>query len=307
MEADSAGEGSRRSWAFPSAFAWLMLVDVTVRDRLAACARRWDVVVDESLETESSVVAFGRRDREHVVLKISKQSSDEWNGGEVLEALDGRGVVRVREHVPGAVLLERLSPGAPLSELSLRGQDADATEILADVIGRMSPTRAPRCPTVWDWAMGFDRYLASGDEQLPKQVVEHARHVYRGLSSTQTRVRLLHGDLQHYNVLFDSARGWLAIDPKGVLGELEYELGAALRNPVERPDVFATAAAIERRIDAFASSLQVDATRVLAWAFSQAVLSAIWAIEDASSIGFDHPAMQLANAAGPLLRNTVWR
>lgn len=46
-------------------------------------------------------------------------------------------------------------------------------------------------------------------------------------------------DLQHYNVLFDDARGWLAIDPKGVVGEVEYEIGAILRNPIERPDLFA--------------------------------------------------------------------
>ena len=42
---------------------------------------------------------------------------------------------------------------------------------------------------------------------------------------------LLHGDLQHYNVLLDKDRGWVAIDPKGVVGELEYEVGALLRNP----------------------------------------------------------------------------
>jgi streptomycin 6-kinase len=45
-------------------------------------------------------------------------------------------------------------------------------------------------------------------------------------------VRLLHGDLQHYNVLLDRKRGWLAIDPKGVVAEGEFELGAALRNPI---------------------------------------------------------------------------
>ena len=32
------------------------------------------------------------------------------------------------------------------------------------------------------------------------------------------------------NVRFDSGRGWLAIDPKGVFGELEYEVGAVVRN-----------------------------------------------------------------------------
>jgi streptomycin 6-kinase len=40
-------------------------------------------------------------------------------------------------------------------------------------------------------------------------------------------------DLHHYNVLSDSGRGWLAIDPKGLVGEVEYEVGAAIRNPID--------------------------------------------------------------------------
>jgi streptomycin 6-kinase len=53
------------------------------------------------------------------------------------------------------------------------------------------------------------------------------------LCSSQRYRRLLHGDLHHGNVLHDSERGWVAIDPKGVLGEPEYEIGVALRNPIE--------------------------------------------------------------------------
>ena len=29
---------------------------------------------------------------------------------------------------------------------------------------------------------------------------------------------LLHGDLHHWNILSDADRGWMAIDPKGVIG-----------------------------------------------------------------------------------------
>ena len=61
--------------------------------------------------------------------------------------------------------------------------------------------------------------------------VERAQRLYVGLCASQTSTRLLHGDLHHYNILRDGDRGWVAIDPKGVVGEVEYEIGAALRNP----------------------------------------------------------------------------
>jgi streptomycin 6-kinase len=116
--------------------------------------------------------------------------------------------------------------------------------------------------------------------------------------------RLLHGDLHHYNVLVDSARGWLAIDAKGVVGEPEYEVGAALRNPWERPELFTEPATIMRRVDRFRRELHLDAERILAWAFAQAVLAAIWAVEDGVIIGPDNAWLALANHIHPMIKGT---
>ncbi len=38
------------------------------------------------------------------------------------------------------------------------------------------------------------------------------------------------GDLHHENILAAERAPWLAIDPKGVIGEPAYEMGALLRN-----------------------------------------------------------------------------
>jgi streptomycin 6-kinase len=64
-----------------------------------------------------------------------------------------------------------------------------------------------------------------------------------------------------------------AIDPKGVVGELAYETGAALRNPCDRPELFAAPATIPRQVDCFACVLRLDGRRILAWAFAQAILA----------------------------------
>ena len=129
--------------------------------------------------------------------------------------------------------------------------------------------------------------------------------MYFHLCATQSRPRLLHGDLHHSNVLLDSGRGWLAIDPKGVVGELEYEVGAALRNPYERPDVFTKPAAIARRVERFERELHLNAGRMLAWAFAQAVLAAVWEVEDGCAVRPDNAWLALASNIRPMLKGVV--
>jgi streptomycin 6-kinase len=202
-------------------------------ERIDERARAWDVAIDETLETESSFIGFGRRGVQPVVLKVLRGPGDEWSSGSVLDAFGGKGMVRVYEYVDGAVLLERLDPGTPLVDMALDGRDDEATEILADVMLRISyPHESPgRFATVQDWGMGFARYWAGGALRVPADLVEQGEQLYLDLCGSQRDVRLLHGDLQHYNILFDVRRGWVAIDPKGVVGELEYEIGAALQRP----------------------------------------------------------------------------
>jgi len=74
-----------------------------------------------------------------------------------------------------------------------------------------------------------------------------------------------------------------------------------LRNPSERPDLFTDPVTIERRVDQLASELSLDRRRIVGWAFAQAVLSAIWEIEDGGSSGPTHPSLVLARALRGML------
>jgi len=264
--------------------------------RLRARAGAWNVTIERTLETESSVIGVGRRGVRGVVLKVVKTPGDEWHSGAVVRAFGGRGVVHVHEFEDGALLLERLSPGDSLADLASAGDDEAATAIVADVIHRMHAPSTPRgCPHVMDWCAGFDGYLRSGDQRIPTSLVDDARARFASLASSQRRPRLLHGDLQHYNILFDTNRGWLAIDPKGVVGEVEYEVGALLRNPAESPDLFASAATVARRVSQLSGLLGIDPGRTLEWGYVQAVLSAIWCLEDGHEVTADSAVLRLAN------------
>jgi streptomycin 6-kinase len=275
----------------------------SARERLIELAGAWRVVVEDSFETATSFIAYGRRGSQPVVLKVVKRPGDEWRSGEVLSEFDGRGVVRVYEHVAGAVLLERLTPGSSLIDLVLSGRDEEATAIVASVIRAMAPAKigSPTSlhPTVQDWGTAFAWYASTGDRRISSVLVSDAHRLYDELCRSQTGARLLHGDLQHSNILFDHQRGWVAIDPKGLIGEAEYEIGAALRNPHEAPSLFMSPATIDRRIRQFASELDFDATRALSWAFAQAALSAVWMIEDGATLDAREPCIVLAE--------TIWR
>jgi streptomycin 6-kinase len=224
---------------------------------------------------------------------------DEWNSGLVLEAFGGSPMVRVFQHMPGAVLLERLDPATPVVEMFKVWGDDEATHTIAGIITRMSSTFIPDgTPTVIDWGQGFSRYRKSGDRRIAPSLVDAAERTYFELCATQRDPRLLHGDLQHDNVLFDARWQWTAIDPKGVVGELAYEVGAALRNPREA-SLIAPRAAIERRLGIYSEVLGIDQQRLRGWGFAQAVLSAIWSIEDGENVTPGDPSLIVAKTLGP--------
>jgi streptomycin 6-kinase len=184
-----------------------VLIQPSLLERIQQHTREWAVVCENSIETESSVITFGTRGNQAVVLKVVKQPCDEWHSGQILEAFKGNGCVQVYEHAPGAVLVERLQPGHSLAELTLAGRDGETTDILANVILQLSAFESPLelpdfCATVENWGKGFAKYIATGDDQIPMSLVDAGQQVFVSLCASQTQRRLLHGDLQHYNVLF---------------------------------------------------------------------------------------------------------
>ena len=270
-------------------------------DRLHSKAAQWNIAIDETHETASSAIGFGIHEGRRVVLKLTR-TSDEARSGEMLQAFAGSAAVRVYEYERGAVLLERLEPGQQLVDLVRCGDDDDATKIMAEVIAKLAHhSPPPDTSTVADWGRGFERCLNSDDQRIPRDLIRKVQQLYRKLAESQRTTMLLHGDLQHYNVLYDNERGWTAIDPKGVVGDIEYEIGALLRNPVEQPELFANRATIERRVEILTKLLPVDPSRTLRWCFAQAVLSAIWDVEDGHYVDDNHLALLLARTLEPMI------
>jgi streptomycin 6-kinase len=96
---------------------------------------------------------------------------------------------------------------------------------------------------------------------------------------------LLHGDFHHFNIL-SSTRGWLVIDPKGVDGPEEFEVGPLLLNPWgEMLDETEAIRRTKRRIAILSEQLGFDRQRQLMWATCFSLLSAWWDTKEDGSGG----------------------
>ena len=265
--------------------------------------RHWDLTPDgAAIVTPRASLLPVLRGGEAAFLKLLSPESDETGAARALRHFDGRGAVRVLAEAERAVLLERAVPGTPLTDRVAAGRDDEATGIIADTILALHRGDAPAgFPTLEDWGDGFRRQRARGSHQhLPLAMLDRAEATWRALAGSQGRRLLLHGDLHHDNLL-QSARGWLAIDPKGVIGEAAFEVVMMLRNPIRLWPFPADAALMSRRVTILCERLSLDRERVLSWAFALIVLGACWSIEDGDPDRDVARAAILAEVAGGLI------
>ena len=175
-----------------------------------------------------------RRGDEAAILKIAP-SEHERAGAALMTWLAGDGAARVLEWEGDALLLERLPATRSLVDMACNGDDDEAMRILCAVGDRL---HAPKDRALPDSLIS----LASWFRALAPAAATHGGILEVSLAHAQAlladprEVCLLHGDLHHGNVLDGGARevggrGWLIIDPKGLLGERGYEYATSLCNP----------------------------------------------------------------------------
>ena len=245
------------------------------------CAERWDLRLEAPFGLSFNYVTAARRaDGSAVVLKLGVPGREWHTEAAALRLYGGVGAARLldadAEH--GALLLERLIPGTMLAEL---GDDERMTEIAAGVMGRIwqPPPSQHQFPAVADWAAGLDavrQHFAEGALPIEPRLLDMAQAYFAELLHSQPSEVVLHGDLHHFNIL-QADQGWKLIDPKGLIGEPAYELGAFLLNPnttiMHHSDLKAV---LIRRIDQLCERLDLQRQRVVRYAVAHAVLSGWW-------------------------------
>lgn len=256
---------------------------------IATCAERWSLQVGLPFANLSYnfVAPAQRADGSAAVLKVCFPDREFFTEAEALRLFEGRAAVKLLEVDldAGAMLLEKIEPGTSLITLD----DGVATSAAASVMQRLwRPVPAQhRFPAVADWAAGLGRLrerFGGGTGPLPHRLVKEAERLFPELLASAAPPVLLHGDLHHGNVLAARREPWLAIDPKGIIGEPAFDTAALLHNPEKLLTASHPARLLARRVDQLSEHLGFDPQRIRGWGIAQGVLAAYWGLEDGGQV-----------------------
>jgi streptomycin 6-kinase len=254
---------------------------------------RWDLVADgAAIDTPSSLLLPVRQHGEPAMLKIARED-EERRGGRLMAWWDGDGAARVLAQDEEALLLERAMGPRSLAAMVAAGTDDEATRILCEVAARLHvPRRGPPSELVplsrWFEALTPAAAIHGG-------ILAEADRAARRLLAAPREPVVLHGDIHHGNVLDAGARGWVAIDPKGLSGECTFDFVNILRNPDA-----ATALApgrFLRQVEVVTRAASLERRRLLDWTLAFAGLSAAWHLADGERPELDLAVAGLAAAA----------
>jgi streptomycin 6-kinase len=260
---------------------------------------RWDLAPDgEPIITASGRLLPVRQNGVAAMLKIASVD-EEKSGGALLVWWNGDGAARVLTHDGDAILLERAEGRRSLAEWARNGRDDEASEIICGVVARLHTPRSSPPPALFPLPLWF-RALGPAAAKHGGILVQAAATA-RELLAAPREVVPLHGDIHHDNVLAFGLRGWLAIDPKGLLGERGYDYANIFCNP-DRETACAPAR-LARQATVIAKASGLERKRLLQWVLAYAGLSAAWFIDDGESP--DLPLAVAAAAAAELLKCEV--
>ena len=249
----------------------------------AAWLRRWRLRPDGDQRTTASSTLMPVRTElgEPAMLKLA-HTEEEVRGADLLAALDGRGAARVLQRNGAAMLLERATGDRNLVQMAESGEDDEATRVICDAAGRFHRASADVLdsddpPALVELPTWF-RHLFGNADRLGAFHRRGADVALTLLEDPREPV-VLHGDLHHGNVLDFGERGWLAIDPKGLLGEAAFDSCNLLCNPSHewalRPG------RLDRQFGVVVDSTGVDPARLADWLVAWCALSSTWfALDD---------------------------
>ena len=194
---------------------------------------------------------------------------------------DGHGCARLLDTDGDLQLLEFAGDRTLLSELETTGDDA-ATAIACNVLAKLHAPSQRSAPRTLQPLQDYFRSLfaKAGTEATASQFTEAATVAER-LLAAQRQAIPLHGDIHHENIL-SGPRGWLAIDPKGLIGDLAFDAANLFYNPIES-DLRYSADRVARMSEILSQRLGIGRTHLLDWAFAFSALSASWHAEDGNT------------------------
>lgn len=229
------------------------------------------------------VAACGNRRGEMSVLKIGvpEENSSLTYEKKALDAFGGNGAVKLLDFASNlnAMLIERAFKGETLSEVCGENYEK-AVEIAIDVMRNLPRETLNKNAFInlENWIDGLNRAVEVGFE--PEKTAKAQRFFSELIEPFEHKI-LLHGDVHFDNILSATREPFLLIDPKGLIGEIGYEIAVFLNDLAgwtthlpHRKEFLNSA------VKSFSDAFAVSAEDLRKWAYSFAVLSAWWMLED---------------------------
>ncbi|WP_432878387.1 aminoglycoside phosphotransferase family protein [Kribbella sp. CA-245084] len=250
--------------------AWLAELPAIADDVLA----RWDCIpAGETMHGQVGIVIPVQDER---VVKISFPHPGNDYEADAFAAWDGRGAVKLHERDDAryALLLEQAHP------TTLMEHNEDVVVIAADLHRRLripAPDGLPRMSEQADtWAEELHRDATELDHPLPAAAIDAALAVVDELGRDQPEI-LIHGDFHPRNILRADREPWLAVDPKGYVGDPAYDATTFLRtraaHQLGADDLIKL---LNHELELFAEAAELDPERIRRWAHLNMVQSAFW-------------------------------
>ena len=247
---------------------------------------RWGLTPDgEPVETHTSqllpVVVI--RDGQKAILKIADDDSERI-GCELMVWWNGNGAAKVLAHAAGAILLERATGTESLADMSWTGNDAQACRIICHAASRLHFSRNASTPALTPLHHWFSDLAPAANKH--GGILTRCAVVANVLLSSPHDEVVLHGDLHHGNILDFGTRGWLAIDPKGLVGERGFDYANIFTNPDLAEPTRPVAIEPERftqRVNIVSEIARIERQRLLMWIVAWCGLSSVWFLQEGDS------------------------
>lgn len=240
---------------------------------------RWQLEPDgQPIATRCSDLLPVRSQGRPAMLKVAHEAEEKF-GGLLMQWWDGDGAARVLAWDADALLLERLQGTRSLVDWVHAGLDDEASRTICGVAARL---HAPRCKPLPD-LIPLREWFAALEPGADQHggILRQSAGVAAVLLDDQRDVCTLHGDLHHENVLdTGDDRGWLAIDPKRLIGDRGFDFANILCNPERDLQIVTSPGRLLRQLDVIAEAARYDRHRLLQWLLAYAGLSAAWIFGD---------------------------
>jgi len=258
---------------------------------------QWGLALDgDPVTTQSSDVLPVCRDSLPAMLKVAR-GAEEARGAATMIWWDGEGAAKVLAHDGAALLMERAEGPNSLIHMARSGRDDEASLIICAATARLHSARGkPHPETLVPLMRWFEALPAAAARH--GGILDDAATTARDLLASPRDSVVLHGDIHHGNILDFGARGWLAIDPKGLVGERGFDYANLFCNP--DAEVALAPGRLRRQAAVVAEAVGIDWTRLLQWVLAYAGLSAAWSLGDGDSADLALSVAQIA--AGELGR-----